>query len=50
MKKTIYSFIFISLFLPSLAFAGACPVLKSDIESKISELDEKSMKLLLMLH
>ena len=40
MKKFIYSFIFMSLFLPSLVFAGACPVLKSEIESKILELDE----------
>jgi len=54
MKKFIFSFAFIFLFLPSLVFAGACPVLKSEIESKISELDETEHAIIintaLMLH
>ena len=54
MKNIIYTFTFIIMFLPSVVFAGACPMLKSDIESKISELDKKEHKTLiniaLMLH
>ena len=42
------------LFLPSVVFAGACPVLKSEIETKISELDqtkhETLINIALMLH
>ena len=40
MKKFIYSFTFIFLFLPSVLFAASCPMLKSDIEDKISKLDQ----------
>ena len=54
MKKLIYSFVFMVLFLPSVVFAGACPVLKSEIETKISELDqtkhETLINIALMLH
>ena len=42
------------LFLPSVVFAGACPMLKSEIEDKISKLDETKHETLiniaLMLH
>ena len=41
MKKFIYSSIFVILFLPSVVFAGSCPMLESDIDSKISKLDQK---------
>ena len=54
MKKFIYSFTFIILFLPSLVFAGSCPMLKTDIEGKISQLDaakhETLINIALMLH
>jgi hypothetical protein len=54
MKKFIYSFAFIILFLPSVVFAGACPMLKSEIEDKISQLDQKEhatlINIALMLH
>ena len=54
MKKFIYSFTFIILFLPSVVFAAACPLLKSEIEDKISKLDETKHETLiniaLMLH
>ena len=40
MRKLIYTFIFITLFLPSLVFAGACPMLESNIDDKISGLDQ----------
>ena len=45
MKKFIYSFTFIILFLPSVVFAGACPMLKSEVEDKIATLDQQSMQL-----
>ena len=42
------------LFLPSVVFAGACPMLKSEIEDKISQLDQTEHAILiniaLMLH
>ena len=54
MKKFIYSFTFIILFLPSVVFAGACPMLKSEIEDKISQLDQTEhatlINIALMLH
>ena len=54
MNKFIYSFAFIILFLPSVVFAGACPMLKSEIEDKISKLDqtkhETLINIALMLH
>ena len=54
MKKIIYSFIFLTLFAPSVAFAGACPMLAADIEDKISQLDQSKyetlIKAALMLH
>jgi len=54
MKKFIYSFTFIILFLPSVVFAGACPMLKSEIEDKISQLDQAKhatlINIALMLH
>ena len=54
MNKFIYSFAFIILFLPSVGFAGACPMLKSEIEDKISQLDQKEhatlINIALMLH
>ncbi len=54
MKKLIYSFTFIILFFPSVVFAGACPMLASDIEDKISKLDktkhEALINIALMLH
>jgi len=54
MKKIIYSFIFLTLFAPSVAFAGACPMLAADIEDKISQLDQSKYETLinaaLMLH
>jgi len=54
MKKFIYSFTFMILFLPSVVFAGACPMLKSEIEDKISQLDQTEHAILiniaLMLH
>ena len=54
MKKLIYSFTFIILFLPSVVFAGACPMLKSEIEDKISQLDQTEhatlINIALMLH
>ena len=54
MKKFIYSFTFIILFLPSVVFAGACPMLKTEIEDKIALLDatkhETLINIALMLH
>ncbi len=44
----------ISLMLPSMAFAGACPMLKSEVESKIAALDQTEhatlISIALMLH
>ena len=54
MKKILYSIIFLSLFTPSVVFAGACPMLAADIEDKISQLDQSKYEALinaaLMLH
>tara|TARA_B100001175_G_C19046806_1_gene420045 strand:- start:254 stop:502 length:249 start_codon:yes stop_codon:yes gene_type:complete len=54
MKKLFYTFIFLTLFAPSLVFAGACPMLAGDIEDKISKLDQSKHETLintaLMLH
>ena len=54
MKKIIYSFIFLMLFTPSVVFAGACPMLASEIEDKITKLDQTKHETLinvaLMLH
>ena len=52
--KKILSFAFIILLLPSMVFAGACPMLKSEIEDKISQLDQTKhatlISVALMLH
>ena len=54
MKKLFYTFIFFTLFAPSVVFAGACPMLAGDIEDKISKLDKAKHETLintaLMLH
>ena len=54
MNKLIYTFTFLILFLPSVIFAGACPMLASNIEDKISKLDqtkhEALINIALMLH
>ena len=54
MKKFIHSFAFIILYSPSVVFAGACPMLKSEIEDKISQLDQAEhatlINIALMLH
>ena len=38
--KKILSLTFIVLLLPSMAFAGACPMLTSQVEDKIATLDQ----------
>ena len=52
--KKILSFTFIILLLPSMVFAGACPMLKSQVEDKIATLDQARYATLisvaLMLH
>ena len=54
MKRFIYSFTFMILFLPSVVFAASCPLLKSEIEEKIAKLDQTKHETLintaLMLH
>ena len=40
MRQLIYAITFLIMILPSLAFAGSCPMLASDIEDKIAELDQ----------
>ena len=40
MNKFIKSFFFLALFLPSTVFAGSCPMLESNIDDKILELDQ----------
>ena len=44
----------ISLMLPSMVFAGACPMLMSEVESKIAALDQTEhatlISIALMLH
>ena len=52
--KKLLSFAFMFLLLPSMAFAGACPMLKSEVEDKIATLDQTKHATLisfaLMLH
>ena len=52
--KKLLSLTFITLLLPSMAFAGACPMLKSQVEDKIATLDqtkhETIINMALMLH
>ena len=52
--KKILSLTFIVLLLPSMAFAGACPMLKSQVEDKIATLDQSKhatlISIALMLH
>ncbi len=52
--KKILSLTFIVLLLPSMAFAGACPMLTSQVEDKIATLDQTKHSTLisfaLMLH
>jgi len=52
--KKILSLTFIVLLLPSMAFAGACPMLTSQVEAKIATLDQARYATLitaaLMLH
>ena len=44
----------VSLMLPSMAFAGSCPMLKSEVEGKIAALDQTEhatlISIALMLH
>ncbi|MDC0216914.1 hypothetical protein OAJ70_02200 [Pelagibacteraceae bacterium] len=40
MRKLIYIITFIIMFLPSVTFAGACPMLASEIQDKFAELDQ----------
>ena len=52
--KKILSFTFIILLLPSMVFAGACPMLKSQVQGKIAALDQTKhatlISVALMLH
>jgi len=52
--KKILSLTFMILLLPSMAFAGSCPMLKSEVENKIATLDQEEYATLisfaLMLH
>ena len=52
--KKILSLIFMVLLLPSMAFAGACPMLTSQVEDKIATLDQSKhatlISIALMLH
>tara|TARA_B100000787_G_C15981409_1_gene201769 strand:+ start:212 stop:457 length:246 start_codon:yes stop_codon:yes gene_type:complete len=52
--KKLLPFTFIILLLPSMAFAGACPMLKSSVEDKIATLDQTKhatlISIALMLH
>ena len=52
--KKLLSFTFVVLLLPSMVFAGACPMLKSEVEDKIAALDQTKHATLisaaLMLH
>tara|TARA_B100000579_G_C22740734_1_gene808976 strand:+ start:884 stop:1132 length:249 start_codon:yes stop_codon:yes gene_type:complete len=54
MKKFLLSATFLTIFLPSVGFAGACPMLASEIEDKVSKLDKSKYETLinvaLMLH
>jgi hypothetical protein len=52
--KKLLSLTFMILLLPSVAFAGSCPMLKSEVEAKIATLDQTQHATLisfaLMLH
>ena len=52
--KKLLSITFMFLLLPSMVFAGACPMLKSEVEDKIATLDQTKHATLisfaLMLH
>ena len=52
--KKLLSLTFMILLLPSMAFAGSCPMLKSEVEGKIAALDQTKHAALisfaLMLH
>ena len=52
--KKLLSLTFIILMLPSMAFAGACPMLTSQVEDKIATLDQTKhatlISIALMLH
>ena len=52
--KKLLSIAFMILLLPSMAFAGSCPMLKSEVEDKIAKLDQTKHATLisfaLMLH
>ena len=52
--KKLLSLTFMILLLPSMVFAGACPMLKSEIEDKIATLDQSKhatlISIALMLH
>ena len=52
--KKLLSITFMILLLPSMAFAGACPMLKSEVEDKIAMLDQTKhatlINVALMLH
>ena len=52
--KKILSLTFIVLLLPSMAFAGACQMLTSQVEDKIATLDQSKhatlISIALMLH
>ena len=54
MKKYIYAITFMIFFFPSVVFAGSCPMLKTEIEDKISQLDQEEhatlINIALMLH
>ena len=52
--KKLLPIAFLTLLLPSMAFAGSCPMLKSEVESKIAALDQTKhatlISIALMLH
>ena len=52
--KKLLSITFMILLLPSMAFAGACPMLTSKVEDKIATLDQTKhatlISIALMLH
>ena len=49
MKKFIYSFIFIILFMPSVVFAYSCTNLESEIDSTISKLDKDRHEIIIKI-
>ena len=52
--KKLLSLTFMILLLPSMAFAGSCPMLKSEVEGKITAVDQTEhatlISIALMLH